>query len=612
VKYSSQRLLGSSLKVASLCAWACLLSACDGCGNKRPFTPYAIPSGSVSMDGGTVQVAPAASNPTLDGGSFKRVFATQAPPGSRQWTLDGVPMTSAPGRVFLAGLSLQNSSDQKGKTIAALVGDGGSMAGELVLYHQGDDKRVTGPTTLASLPSWLPVGEGCNHIMGLAQVGPTTLWVDVRSKCTTPRTGPTRWLAALSIKNPNPQRLALQSAEVAPGLNLSFDADASDQDGDGVDDLLLQVQLEGGPLPLVAPGSTSVVLRFLDRTAGMSRDPTEPSKSLRAKAASLASLASNPQTAVQAFAAVQRVLLLHETLCKAVAGAIVRYADGASLDCGDAQVVMDATAAKALSQINANDLVGAFASYARLESKTKLKKDHRLSQIKKAFGNALSFKKVKVTPLTISPIDWSVTLPIAFDKDGKLLVVTDKGVVRVDPSSTKEEPAEGVTPWKAVGELVSDFRVGQLTDPCVATFLELSIESKRAGNKKLILPRLGASPPLCKANEVLPLVTLNADENGLLVLADGLPVRVSSDGASSTHVSLPLPAGRVENGSARSPDGRWLSMAGPSSVLLYGGADKSMIWQPNSYFQLKQCTVANDAKAVACMLERGVVLLTPE
>ena len=70
------------------------------------------------------------------------------------------------------------------------------------------------------------------------------------------------------------------------------------------------------------------------------------------------------------------------------------------------------------------------------------------------------------------------------------------------------------------------------------------------------------------------------------------------------------PKSEPKPGTVRSPDGQWAAYALGDRVLVRGPA-KWETWKPQPFFTLNACTIANEGKAVACLLDKGAVLLTP-
>ncbi|MCU0694442.1 MAG: hypothetical protein MUF54_23915 [Polyangiaceae bacterium] len=95
---------------------------------------------------------------------------------------------------------------------------------------------------------------------------------------------------------------------------------------------------------------------------------------------------------------------------------------------------------------------------------------------------------------------------------------------------------------------------------------------------------------------------LSWDDQGLLLMTAGLPVRVANDLSSASEGREPT--GRPHEGSGRSPDGgRWV-VSTSLGVLVMGSGTQPQLWRcagMSSYDQLQSCAVANGATALACV-----------
>ena len=122
------------------------------------------------------------------------------------------------------------------------------------------------PGELANDPKAARIDAGaCGISHRLGQIGKRTAFVEIGVGC--PKANaPARWLAVLSGDPASRVKLAATIYHPPASPRLSFDADGSDQDGDGIDDLTLRATLDG-------PQKLQAVLRWLDKPSGLSRDP---------------------------------------------------------------------------------------------------------------------------------------------------------------------------------------------------------------------------------------------------------------------------------------------------------------------------------------------------
>lgn len=589
-------------------------AGCKGCDRSRPYVPYTVgddagtaaPSTSGSNRATTAMAS--ASAGALDGGTFLRVPSVPAPAGATTWTAFGASLTAPPGRVFLAGVSVEGAP----RHIVTFVGDGGGMAGELLAYKVEPDGKVgAAPAVLGRLPSYLPTGAGCTQAVALSQIGRSTVFLDVSVTCERAEKGPSRWLAAFSTQNPSSARSELRLSAPGPGETLSVEADATDRDNDGTDDFQLSFALAGG-LPGMAPWPrTEARLSFLDRGTGMVRETEQPQKSLRAAAISAASEASRKGAADgvrQSAAATRR---LYALVCGEGGAPIVVDGSGAPFPCGEANLILDELRfAEGRAAITRGDLPTAFTTVARMVKEHSGAK--RLAELDKELVKAAPLLKAKTRPLRTTVIGGSVALPIAFDDAGALLLLGEgTTITRVAPDTGDESPAADAKRWGAAAELVGDLSVAPApSDACTGGPLSLTIRGEHG--HPLELPFPGGAKPRCATVPLLPLVLLDRNADGLTALIGGDAVHVSPDGEKADAVKIPTTPGG--GGTSRSPDGQWLAVTTAERVLVVGPSSSgtnAKIWKPDSYFTFTGCTVSNGAKAVACMLDHGAVLMTP-
>lgn len=609
----SERPRTPSLSPLGLLLVAASLVGCRGCDKDRhPFVPYTLDGAegapSASSSGKSASVSSAPSGSGVAGSTFPRVMAVAAPAGATSWSLGGMALSASSGRIFIAGLALSQSPGHPAAA-AAFVGDGGSMAGEIVLYRAEPGGAATSQATLARLPPWMSAsGPGCNHVVALSQIGPSMLWADVSLRCEKQEAGaPARWLAALSTANPSPLRFELRAAAPSDGDRALFEADAADRDGDGTDDLVVQVTLEGNAAQ--GAGHAVAPLRLLDRPSGMARDMSEPDQTLRTSSTELMNRSPRKASAAETRANALYLRKLYAYLCAEGGAPGVSFGDGSPIRCASSALLGDLLYAEARAALALGDVTRAFALQARIARD--VPKSHRGVDLDKALASAATVTTVKAQTLRTQPVAWSIALPLSFDASGHLLVLTPGGIVSVDPKTGDELPTPTPAPpiWTPAAELVGDLRLTRVSDPCQASTLQLHVVSASTSTRVLSTSVPGGSAPVCGSADALPIGLLDRNADGLVVLTQGEAVALSSDGERTKPAPWPSsPGGR---GTVRSPDGAFSALSAGERVLVRGSGGKPQIWRPDPRFLLAGCTVANGGSAVACMLDKGAVLLTP-
>lgn len=578
------------------------IASCQGCDHKKPYVPYTIdpiasaPSASAQASPtSSVVVAPVASGPG-------RAPGVAAPPGATTWSLGGLVLAAPPGRVFVAGVPFDGAAPQA----LVFAADGAASAGDLLLY------RGTGaePLHVGKLPDWFPGGAGCQHQAQLSRIGRATAFVEVVALCKAdePRR-PHRWAAAVSVGERPRVGFELRAAQIPDGARLSIEPEASDRDGDGADDLAITLALDGMPLPL-APGGggrASMTLKLLGRDGAWTQEPSEPGASLAALARWVAAQASKRDKAEDSLAQATRLRVLSAWACAEAGAPLVTTGDGAPLSCGDLGATLEdlrlaeTRALAALGRVSEAAAAAGSIRRARVKSK-------RASEADAAVHAAAPLRQVKARPLKATPVPSEVALALAFEPSGKLLVSTAGGVVRVDPSTLEESPAADVSAWNPRAELAGALRVAGGADPCKTERLRLHVRGEAGALRELLLPRLGSSAPLCPREPGERAALLDRDADGATALLFGKPTHISTDGERLEMVGWPTSPSKP--GATRSPDGHWTAISLDDRVLVRGDG-RWETWRPSPFFTLNACVAADGARAVACALDKGAVLLTP-
>ncbi len=181
-------------------------------------------------------------------------------------------------------------------------------------------------------PSFLPTGEDCQLSSSLEKSGPQSLTVELHAFCQSrllPGT-PTGSLVVVSPQSPQPVLLELRTLAPSPGEVLSLNVDSSDRDQDGLDDVELRAHLR-------APEGGDATLPFvwLTRTAGVSRDTSQPAKALDERASKLARRAVRKAERAVVWREVRALRRLLTAACAELATPRLTHANGDALKCGE-------------------------------------------------------------------------------------------------------------------------------------------------------------------------------------------------------------------------------------------------------------------------------------
>jgi len=602
------RSIATILRVAPLGALAALLSCGCRCTEDRPYTPFHIePTKPVANASAAASVAPPASSAEAPSEARQ---AELAPKDASEWTLDGIALAVAKDRVIERGLAADFDGDGQKEAVAwtraRAEPEDAATTGELVLFAQA----APAGRVLARLPAYMPTGPGCRHTVSLSQTGPKTVTLDVRARCEAallPRS-PTHGLLVLSPVGDRTTVLELRVADAAPGEAMTLAVDSTDRDGDGRDDVRVTVTL--GP---EGPDATDAAadLVWLDRTAGPSRDSSEPSHSLGALASLSAVRASGKSTSQKVPARVASARRLYAALCAESGTPRVFDGDGAPLACpGVATALATLFSAEVRALVVRRDAVGAAAALARDGWYEQALPAKQRASLEKTLYAAWPKRGATELPLESVPRAKSGLprfSPLAFEADGTLLVQTRDGVNRVRAEDGRTEVAtEAVDPWPLAVGAGSAPRWTGIAFPCERSEVLLLVSDPigtplPSRPTRLIAPRPGP----CRHAGPLPtprLTPVEWTESRQAGLIGGALFGVNELGELG-----PSP----QKGAPRSPDGKALVVATPSGVVV-ATASKSELWSAQDAAGLSDCVVANGAARVACVRGEHAVVLSPE
>ncbi len=586
------------------------VGGCRSCKNEHPYVPYAI------GDDGGAQAQPSAAQapsaaPAADGGAFAEEPAERAPQGAREWTFGGVRVSAPVGQSFEQGVARDLDGDGA-LDVAAIVREieRPASAGTLVFY-KGSPRGVAEPITpLKTGP--LPEDAACTPTRRLAVVGRHSVLLELGAKCPlAPAHEPSRFIAVVAFA-PQPRVHFSASVVDPPGApSLLVEADGSDRDADGIDDVAVRVALEGGGAPLEPLLRASATLVWFDRPAGMSREEGEPDAALRGLAAAAASLAARAKDAHQVAPKVRAVRAVYDALC-AEGGSprLLRVSADRPLSCGVSRALEEAGLAevRALATLGAPIQASAALVRAQLSPATKTaSRTHDaetwiLQVSPPALATAL--RQVAAVPMIERAREpsWGA---LAFEPGGTLLVRTAVGVVRVDPETGDEADARDVAPWSmAVVSPDGASRFVAAYNACDGSSLHATIAPTGDGQiRDVVLPI--APPPGARCvggkGDAASAVALAWGPSGLEAIVGGVPVLVSAaERASLLQSPLSQP---VSLGSPRAPGGKLLVLPTPLGLIVEGAKSRTLRAREldGAYGELRDCTVSDDGKRAACV-----------
>ena len=605
----NQRLsLARALRFGVFGAALCGVSACNGCGSEKPYTPFGVASSLPSADVAP-SAAPVPSIAVAAPMGFALRKAELVPGAPAAWQGSGLDLKAPAARRFAQVLPADFDGDQKPDAIAWLVPDPhekNAPPGELWYFGNG-----TPPKKLTALPGFVPTGPDCTLSPILTQTSAHGATLDVSATCKAPliSRAPARALLVVSPSVAQPVLMTLRAANAAPGETLDFAVDSSDQDQDGRDDVRVTVSVSA--LGSAEPASAD--LAWLDRAAGASRSASEPVTSLLKLVGKLSVRARIKRSGYkpEATSNVQRLL---SSLCAEGGVARLFDEDGAPFRCGELTHVVDSLAAADVGYALAQgDALEAFAALRRDGWSFRQLSAAERKQLERDVLHAVSRLEL-AAPFVVRAVPTLPQLPhyspLWFEADGALLIRGNNGVTRIAANRSSEQAVSedgGAPSWPLELAAPNGQRITGTSHACDRSELLLNqSDAQRALLPPLTTRLLAARPASCTGHGTGPSVSiapLSFDENGLDALVAGSHV---SSAAAPKSAALPT------IGTPRSPDGRWLVTATSLGLLLIG--DHKELWQttaltdhadPNKF---SDCVVSNDAHSVAC-LEAGHALI---
>jgi len=592
---------------------------CSKCGSGHPYVPYSIGEGGVVAlddDAGTIEPSP------LDAGSFfANVAGTMAPANVSQWTVDGLKLIAPLDATFGSGI-VRDFDGDGARDAFALAQPGGSGGELVVVYYRGSADGRVGPGTIIARP---PLDEApCDMADGnsanarssssLTLVGPHAVFAQIASPCLRESARVLRVVSA--ERGLVRDRLDIEVKDPPAAAPLSFEADATDRDGDGIDDVALRVTIEPGAAPFEPAPRTSATIRWFDRPAGLSRDPDEPDASLR-RVSSLLLPKSKSSAALTVPLAARQLRALYAAICQEGGGPRITASKwGRGITCGPSRALEESGVAEARAFANAGYVLRAISARDRAELPPSTHTPQLVADADAAITRAAPVSsQATLRAVGALPQIYRAKNPawgaLAFDATGKLLVRTLAGVVRVDPAQGDESAAVDVATWP--NEVLSpdnSLRWVEAYSPCDlvslhASFAPIGATDVAGDLRDVLLPveaPLGVpcSSPRGNPASVTPIAW---GASGLEAIVAREPVVFTSDLKQASAVAK-FTTQIGPHGSPRSPDGETIAIAVATGILVVH-ADKSRMFRApeldGGYGELRDCTVSNDSARVACV-----------
>jgi hypothetical protein len=595
---------------AGLGLWLALSSlSCHGCKNDHPFVPY-----SIDGEGAPAALDAEAEAAAPDAMTFGDARVMTAPPAAARWSLDGLALVAPEGKIFVLGMTGDFDGDGAIDALAVVRDASAPDLGEAWEYRGSASGLL--PAVRVAGPPKLPLDPSCSGTPRLARVGSHAVLVELGAVCAERSAASmSRWVGVVDLKG-SPRLLAAATVLDPEGAaRLQLDAESADFDGDGRDDLLLRVTLDGGGPPFEPGPKVSAVVRWLDRPTGLSREPNEPEASLHALATLAMAHAQKPKDALSVPLLVHQARALFVAICaEGRAPRLTHVLGDHPIQCGTSHALEELLYAETRAYVTLGDPLRATAA---LDEAVALPGARTAARVTEAKGwiekmapvtQASSLRAVLAVPESEHgrPPAWGA---LAFEPSGKLLVRTPVGVVRMDPAQGDEADASGVSKWPSevlsTGTSEAKRRFLDVYDPCDGWAIRATIASTGGNDvRDIALPVAPKIGPRCEGARGLAVraIPIAWGPLGLEAITLGFPVLVAPD--LSRAVPLESPLGQPTTlGAPRSPDGRTLVLPTLEGILVTGARPRLLRAKEleGAYAELYDCAVSDDATRVACI-----------
>jgi hypothetical protein len=568
----------------NVCMWLGLTAvSCRGCGEDKPYTPFAVQSALPGANAGP-SVATSAAAAAASGAAAK---ALVAPPNSRRWLVGLRELVAPEGLLF--SLAVPGVTD--GDFVTWLTADpndaGSRAAGELWLFPQTGEAR-----RLVPLPGFVPAGAGCTLDARLDRSGAASVTLDVSARCESAliARAPMRAVIVTTLGDARPL-LVLRAAAPAPEETLELTSTSADHDQDGRDDVTLGVRVG----PIKGPRAEAPLV-FFDRAVGTARDAAEPRRTLERLAARESARAKTKKVAEDVLVMVGAIRRLMASVCAEGATPRLFDQDGAPFACGSlaatSDSLMSAELGATLALGRVREAFGVLERdgwyFGKLGTATKKKLEAELLE-------AIEPVSARVTAVDLRPMFSAGAhfAPLWFDASGALFVRTANGVQRVDAAGTPSPSDSSVAPPDTAVRAGGRLLVAPIFS-CDRSETTLMFDSQPASPTRLLAPRPGA----CGRATFDPKVMLRPISSGPTISALIGASLIGEDAPGST--SPP--------GSARSPDGKTLAVPTRYGLLL-DGAKHRLLAGVNDPGSLTECVCDNSGKRAACVQGGKVVMI---
>lgn len=586
-----------------LVALVALVTGCGRCRGDRPYVPYGI-------DGGEPDAATASVSPSAVPSVFADASPGDAPPKmATTWEHGGRALRAPDGTYFEQGLF--GDVDGDSAEDALVVVRSFAEPAKLSAYLYGTAR----PGPLELVTSTLKASPRAEAAHDLRRLGKATFAVTLGLRAADATQG-ARHVALVELVDgkggASPKvRLELDVADPPERPPLGVGLSVPDVDGDGVADVA--VAFEQGE-------RAAARFTFLDRPAGLARDPEEPRKSLGALASRALARARRREPADDVLAEVEAVTALVRAICPDLPGA--RVADFRPVSgprCAAEDALGDLAVAETLAQASAGRAFHALRARGRLGGPFVRRTNERDVEARKAVESVVELvapRDVKVLgPSPLAPKRHVPAFsPLSFRRADALSIVTGEGIVEVD-LSTREETRSPDPPWPPAVVAKGGARLVEVYDACRGGPLRATFApapNDPAGDAHdVVLPVAPDLGPTCTTSRGQPVAAtpIAVGPAGVELFVAGVPILVRADLTSAELLPRPGGSGGAPGG-AGGATGSVVALGTPFGVALQVSGKVKLLSSPSLTGDVWGCTPSPDGARVACLVGGKAVVAT--
>jgi hypothetical protein len=410
--------------------------------------------------------------------------------------------------------------------------------------------------------------------------------------------------------------LALRAATAGPGEQFKLQVSSLDRDGDGRDDVTLNVTMQSSDS---GTSSTSGKFVWYDRPAGASRDDSEPGISMARLASTELVRATGKTTSLSVPGAVRNLKRLYSAVCSEAGTPRLFDAEGNALNCGRLSTTFSRmTEAELKAHLKNKHTVEAVGVLVRDAWYGYPSSEKDLQKWLGLFGDQLTRRSAKIVRWLDIELprrgSYPRFSPLEFQDGDRLLAQSSTGVVSItaagtvvqpDPHADADSAAPAISPWPlSVASPGRSLWTG-IVHSCdraeiTLSFLDPNGIPQENQATRILAPRPGS----CRGGKG----PQHPEPVALGYTGEKLAAWVGG-----SRVGPDQPETRAK-GSPLSPQGKCVIFATQLGLLVSG--ERTELWSVPKELgppeRLTDCVVNDNARRAACLRAGRAALLEPE